>query len=66
VEHDHQPRDDGSVFNGRVDKLDFDKPLSEVDYDDIPNDAAEMADQGKKKLRHHEADGRAPHVLLKN
>ena len=38
--------DDGSVFNGRVERLDFDKPLSEVDVDDIPDEAADMVEQG--------------------
>lgn len=44
-------QEDGSVFNGRVDKLDFDKPLSEVDEDDIPNEAADMVEQGKCIIR---------------
>ncbi|XP_076082248.1 uncharacterized protein LOC143052956 [Mytilus galloprovincialis] len=55
-------QEDGSVFNGRVDKLDFDKPLSEVDEDDIPNEAADMVEQGRIS-RHSIATSPLPHTL---
>lgn len=51
-------QDDGSVFNGRVGRLDFDKPLSEVDVDDIPDEAADMV-QGRNS-RHSIATSPIP------